>query len=426
MEASADAAALKAVFAESESWKNYCEFKARRLKEKYFSDAAYWDDHDCAETVLVRYREPLHLRLRMDKTMARRLLEEATPSLSGRSFREEFLSALRQVRRQTGEKTPELLFLTGGVSRLDAVRAWCREVFPEAVVISGTEPEFSVSKGLAWCGQIDDRLRAFREDIDALKASDAVERIVRERIGELYRGAVDALVEPLLEEVALPVFARWRDGEIRALRDTDAVLQKEIASWLHTDRAMELLREPITNWLKPVSEALEEQTVPICLRHHVPYKALSLRSYLAASDIDIRLEAREIFAVGEITWLIDSIISLLVGLLCGGSGVALISSGPAGIVAGAAASLLVLVLGKSWMEKAILTADLPRPIRKMVPRSAFRARMDSLAREVRREMAETLEKDKNEALTARMADEISQQIERCLTKMAEVVEIPLG
>ena len=128
----------------------------------------------------------------------------------------------------------------------------------------------------------------------------------------------------------------------------------------------------------------------------------------------------------EITWLIDSIVSVLVGLLCGGSGVALIYSGPVGMLAGAGASLLLLLLGKERMEQAILAADMPKPMRRLVPRAVFRARLDGVARTLRKELSERFEKDKNDEITARMVAEISQQIERCLGKMAEVVEIPLG
>ena len=426
VDASRDAKELRRVFAESEAWRTYCEFKARRLKEKYFSDEAYWAEHDCAETVLVRYRRPVKLKLRMDPAMATRLTERGTPHLNGKSFRAEFTDALRAVRAQTGEKPPELLFLTGGVSKMPAVRAWCREVFPEAVVIAGTEPEFSVSRGLAWSGRIDENLRRFRQEIEELRLSDAVERIVRARIGDLYAAAVDTMIEPVIDEVVMPVFDRWRDCEIDTLTDADKALQEELAAWLRTENAMQRLVSPITAWLRPVAEDLEEYTVPICVRHHVPYQALSLRSYLSAEDIDIRLEAKNLFPVEEITWLIDSIISLLVGLLCGGSGVALISSGPLGMVAGASASLLLLLLGRERMEQAILAADMPKPMRKMVPRGAFRARLDGVARTLRKELSERFEKDKNDEITARMVEEISQQIERCLGKMAEVVEIPLG
>ena len=37
-----------------------------------------------------------------------------------------------------------------------------------------------------------------------------------------------------------------------------------------------------------------------------------------------------------------------------------------------------------------------------------------------------LENEKNEEITERLVKEISEQIEVCLTKMAEVVEIPLA
>ena len=426
VEAARDARELRRTFAESEPWRTYCEFKARRLKERYFSDEAYWSEHDCSETVQIRYRRPVKLTLRMDADMARRMLEQGTPRLDGNSFRGEFTDALRQVRSQTTEKPPELLFLTGGVSKMPQIRAWCREMFPEAVVIAGTEPEFSVSRGLAWSGRIDEEMRQFRQEIEELRVSDAVERIVSGRIASLYAAAVDAMIEPVLDEVVMPVFDRWRSGELTALTDADKALQEDLAAYLRTDRAKQRLVAPITAWLRSVAEDLEEYTVPICVRHHVPYQALSLRSGLSAEDIDIRLEAKNLFPVEEITWLIDSIISLLVGLLCGGSGVALITSGPLGIAAGAGASLLLLLLGRERMEAAILAANMPKPLRHLVSRSAIRARLNPIARTLRRELATRFEKEKNAEMTAKTVEEISQQIERCLGKMAEVVEIPLG
>ena len=306
------------------------------------------------------------------------------------------------------------------------IRGWCQEVFPEAVVVTGAEPEFSVSRGLAWSGRIDDELKEFRSELEELKASSVVEKIVEDRINDLYQGAVDTLVEPILTKVALPVFDRWREGEIRKLEDCDGILQSEIEAFLRTDETRELLMKPIATWIKPVSEALEEYTVPICVRHHVPYTALSLSSYLSATDINIRVDAKNVFAVGEITWLIDSIISILVGLLCGGSGVALISSGPAGIIAGIMISYMVLLLGKNRMEGALLKTDLPVFMRKMIPKGAFKSRIGQMSGQIRAAVYEHLEKEKNEEITERMVNEISSQIELCLTKMAEVVEIPLG
>lgn len=417
---------IRRIFQESEPWKNYCEFKARRLKERYFQDEAYWKENDCSETVLIRYGKPQKLVLRMDGPRAKALMEEKLEALEGQSFREVFMASLKNIRKATSERSPEFIFLTGGVSRMEKIREWCQEIFPDTVIISSAEPEFSVAKGLSYCGRIDEEMRAFREDLEMLKAADTVEKIVEENIRDLYLDVVNALVDPILEEVAEPIFDRWRNGEIPRLGDTDEALMKEIPAFLKSDRAAELMKKPIASWMKTVGRQLEEHTMPICVRHHIPYKALSLNAWLSAEDIEIQLDSKGIFAVGEITWLIDSIISVLVGLLCGGSGLALISSGPQGMLAGAAASLLVLALGKSRMESALLKLKLPRAMRRLVPKSAFKSRMKSLSQDIKREFYESLETDKYDEITARMAEEVSGEIETCLTRMAEVVEIPLG
>ena len=425
LEASDREKELRGVFEKSEPWRTYCEFAARRLKEKYFSDEAYWQEHGCMETIRVFYDRPLSLTLRMNREMADRILYRPCRQLSGRSFAQVFRESLKEVRDGIDGKQPELLFLTGGVSRLGALRDWCREVFPEAVVITARDPEFSVSKGLAWCGSIDEEMRAFTKEITDLKDSSTVEQIVERHVQELYKSAVETLTEPILRDVVLPVIYRWRGGAIRRLSDIDEELQREITAWMHSETAHSLLVGPVTSWLKPVAYELEEHTVPICVRHHVPYRALSLNSYLNASDLDIRVEAKSVFAIGEITWMIDTIISILIGLLCGGGGIALITGGLPGIIAGAVISLLVLVLGKDRMEDVLLKANLPVAARKLFPKSYFSARMNRISDEVKQSFYETLEKDKNEEITERLVRELSGQIEDCLIKMARTVEIPL-
>ncbi|MDO4620615.1 MAG: hypothetical protein Q4B09_08355 [Lachnospiraceae bacterium] len=422
---SENAAEISSIFQKSESWRTYCEFAARRLKEKYFSDMDYWVDHPCTETVLIRYDRPVRLTLRIDAEIADRLVSSPAERLGGRSFREVFHEALLDVRGGISGQQPELLFLTGGVSKLPWIRDWCLEVFPDAVMIAGNEPEFSVARGLAYSGRIDDDLRAFRSELDTLLASSTVEKIVAAHIDGLYRKAVDALVDPLLEHAAIPVFERWKDGSISRLSDTDQEMQKEIAAYLRSDEVRELLVKPISSWLRSIADELEEYTLPICVRHHVPYTALSLNSYLSATDIEISLDARDMFAVKEITLMIDSIISLLVGLVCGGTGMAVIASGPDGLIAGVLLSLLVLILGKRKMESAIMNVRLPKAVRHLVPKHSIRTRVAALSGEVREKLYRSLEEDKNEEITDRMVADLSGQIEACLTRMAEIVEIPL-
>ena len=464
VEASPDKDELRRVFEQSPPWRTYCEFAARRLKEKYFADEDYWRDKGCTQTVTVMGKKRLRLELRMNAELADRILEAPAPQLKNRSFHKVFAASMQEIHRSLQEKDreaagkaggntldkadksdrsdaadaaareaanglghmPELLFLTGGVSRMPALREWCREAFPEAIVITGAEPEYSVSRGLAYSGRIDEEIRAFRQEVRELVESSVVERIVEEHVEDLFHRTVDTLVEPILRNAAIPVFERWRNGTIRRLSDIDSEMEREIDAWLHSPEAADLLVKPITSWLRPVAYRLEEYTMPICVRHNVPYRALSLTSYLSLAEIDVHVNARDVFAVEELTWMVNTIISILVGLLCGGSGIALISSGIAGIVAGTMLTLLLLFLGREKMESAVMNMDLPGVVRKLVPRGYFESRMEKISGEVKRTCFETMEKDKSEEVSRRMISEISSQIEECLMRMAEVVEIPLG
>ncbi|MBP3815592.1 MAG: Hsp70 family protein [Firmicutes bacterium] len=411
---------------ESEPWRAYCEFAARRLKEKYFSDEEYWSSHECKESLLIQYNRPVKLTLTMDKNIASKLLNKSLNKLGGKSFKEVFINALRDVKENITGSQPELIFLTGGVSKLPAIRDWCTSVFSDSVVISGSEPEFSVARGLAYCGRIDEDMRAFREDLEELTKSSKIEEIVRNHITQLYKDAVDCLIEPILTKVAMPIFDQWRSGEIRKLSDTDDLLEKEIGAFIRSDEARELLAGPITSWLKPVAEELEEYTVPICVNHRVPYTALSLKSYLSASDIDIKVDARNIFAVEEMTWLIDSLVTVLVGLIIAAIDVVPFLAGPQGVIVGVIASAIILILGKDKMEEKLLETDIPNAVRRLIPKGTFKSRMDNISSSVKQNFYESLGQDKNDEITNRMISEISAQIEQTLIKMAEVVEIPLG
>ncbi|MBR4471305.1 MAG: Hsp70 family protein [Erysipelotrichaceae bacterium] len=418
---------IRKIFEESEPWRSYCDFAARRLKEKYFSDEEYWSQNECSQSISIRQGLlPTKLKLKIDPEIADQLLNQKVKRLEDRSFKEVFIESLIQAKSSISEKQPELIFLTGGVSKMPVIRKWCQEVFDDAVVITCAEPEFSVASGLAWCGKVDDELRQFKEEVSALVDSSTVEQIVEKHISELYHDAVNTMVEPILEHVALPISEKWRNGDIEKLSDIDPIMQEEIDRWLHTSEARSLLMKPVAKWLKTVSYELEEYTMPICVRHNIPYSSLSLNSFLSMSDIEINVEAKNLFAVNEITWLIDATISIVIGLLCGGGGIALIANGLPGIIAGAVVSLLILALGKDKMQEMLLNSNIPSPVRKVIPKSYLKARMDYISKQVEDNLYEKLEQEKNQEISQRLAKEISVQIESCLTKMAEVVEIPLG
>ena len=57
---------IQAVFEESEPWRAYAEFAARRLKEKYFSEEDYYREHGLVQSVVIGLHAPVRLKLFMN------------------------------------------------------------------------------------------------------------------------------------------------------------------------------------------------------------------------------------------------------------------------------------------------------------------------------------------------------------------------
>ncbi len=416
---------IRRFLADNEVWHSYCDFAARRLKEKYFADEEYWRDKECLQSITLHAGAmPLRLTLHMNAEIAQKVCHKKIARLHNRSFAEIFVDSLQQIKEHIN--TPELIFLTGGVSAMPVIRSWCHEQFPDSVVILESEPAFSVAKGLAHCGKIDEELREFKAEVEQLIDSHAVDRIVENHMDELYQSCVETLVDPILTEVALPLIEQFRHGEIDRLQDVDEIMQRNIDAYLRSDEVRSMMHRPVSRWLKQIAYELEKDTMPICARHGVPYSALSLETYLSAADMPIDVSAKDLFAIEEMTWLIDTIVTIVVGLLCGGSGAALIASGFPGIAAGAVLSILILAFGKNKMQDAILHAKLPKTARLLIPKGYLKSHLREISGSVKEQILTSLEKEKNEEITERLTAELSDQIELCLENMAKVVEIPLG
>ncbi|MER2235277.1 MAG: hypothetical protein ABS901_02935 [Candidatus Limivicinus sp.] len=489
--ASPNAAALRRVMDESESWRVDCELHARKLKEQYYSKPA--DEHGrpaCSDSLMITYDEPLILDLVMNSKTAELLTEKPCPQLNGKSFRKVFCAGLKEVRESIGEQLPELLFLTGGVSRMEEIRTWCQEIFPEAVIYTDREPEFSVARGLAWCGRIDHELMCFREDVDKLISSNIVETIVSEHLTDLYLSALNELLDPLLDQAVKPVLLDWRSGKIERIKDMEAALQERIKVYLYSEQAKAVLYRPVADWIQTISDELEQYTSEICRRYHVPDRSLEISSVLNASDFHIleRLEARDVLSGDTLTWtavFVESIISILIAMICGGSGVVLISEGPVGMLIGFILSFLILIvshaMGKKAIDEKLMNANLPLAIRRLAlsnalphidmpnwgltdslknssvgkifsdseeessaapekprrllprltwsePGGISERRMQTIRSKIRQNCEKLLKDQDNEdlaALNKRMSRDISAQIESRLKELAEQVEIPL-
>lgn len=365
---------LRRVFAESEAWRVDSELKLRKIKERYFS-LPRSERKELSDTLMIAYDRPMLLKVRFGEETARAICEYPSSRLDGRSFREVFLDVLNNINETLGEDRPELLFLTGGVSKMDEITEWCSSVFPEAVIYKDSEPEFSVAKGLAICGKTDNELMQFRSEVDKLVASDTVEKIVSEHIDALFTATIDPLIDPMFDKVISKAIINWTKGEIDTLNDLEDVLKDSISVFLHSGYANSLLYDPVEKWMKTVSKELSKHTDEICRKYHVPIKTMDISSDLSPEDLKIfeQIKSGEVVKGNTLTGvalMMESIVAVIVATLCGGSGVALISAGPVGIIAGAVISIVVMaataLVGKKATRNKIMDMSLHKPTRQII------------------------------------------------------------
>ena len=362
---------------------SYLEIEARRLKEEYFTRLSAEAAPVAKKTLRVCYDGVQRLTLQIDNEEAAHLVDDPLPELDGRSFSQAVSEALANAARLTAERPPRLLLLTGGASRMPFFREACQEAFPDAVVVSCPEPEFSIAKGLAYAGWVDENLRAFRQAIREEITDARVSAIASDALPALIPAVARLLCDLILDEGGHPhraaVEAR---GDSHAERNERAHCRARGADSLFAaGRRNACARCAGVALLAhgPASGHGGPHLRP--LRGSPPPDAAGLTATGAAS---VELKAGSWMGLPLVGAVLGVIVSVAAGLLCGGGGIALIATGPLGFVAGVAVGAAASLLGVNAMSGALMRADVPLLLRRINLEKRLRSET------VRRELCEKL------------------------------------
>lgn len=423
VEQSRDKDAIRRVFQESRSWYSYCEIEARRLKEEYYTRLLDDPSASVKKVLLICYDGVQKLTLKLDGDLARQLTEKPLNALQGRSFIQAVQDALDHAVRLTADDPPCLVLLTGGASRMPFFRQLCREAFRDAAVVCCPEPEFSIAKGLSYAGWIDSNLREFRKAIEKEITEERVAYTARKAMPQLIPPVTEALVDLLIEEAAVPVVTDWQKGRIGTMEEMDAQLKQRVTEVLDSPMARDALTPALRSWLDEVGTQLQALVDPICDRYEVPRKEMALNLTAVSSGPEkLPLDAKGLTGMNLIGALMTVIVSVLLGLLCGGSGVALIAAGPLGFLAGALLGTAVSLFGMDAISGAMMKANLPLLLRKR--NLAKHLRSDS----TRKKLRDALEKElsaQDSAFQQQVVTGFSRSFKTYLNGIAQAAEIPI-
>jgi len=412
---------IEDTFRESRSWYSYCEIEARRLKEEYFTRLSSETAPSVKKQLRICYDGMQKLLLEISNEEIEQLINEPLPELDGRSFVSALRESLENAARLTADRPPCMLLLTGGASRMPFFRDLCSDIFDSAVIISCPEPEFSIAKGLAYAGWVDENLKAFRQAIHAEVTDARVCSIAGEALPSLLPPVASLLTELILKEAALPAAAEWKRGRIRTIEDMSRQIGERAQRVLSSQLAHEALEPAVQHWIDEVTQKLQTLVDPVCDRFDVPRKQMELN--LSAQHFgNIAFDAENWLEMSAVRSVLSIVVSVAAGVLCGGSGMALIAAGPLGFLAGAVAGVIAAFLGWNTASSALTKADLPLFMR-LVPIEA-RLSSDKTRREISRQILSSLSGD-NSDFHRQIVGEFSKSFRAYLYSIAMAAEIPI-
>ncbi len=419
---SRDKDAIERVFARSRSWYSYCEIEARKLKEQYFSIVSQNPSASVRKQLKLYYEGTQKLSLSIDTPEMERIINEPLTALAGYSFMQALEAALVNAKRLTQEHPPQLVLLTGGASRMPFVQQLCRETFESAVVVISPEPEFSIAKGLAYAGWVDDNLRAFRSAIKNEITHEQVSEIASQALPALIPSVVNVLLELTLTEAAIPIANAWRSGDIDTLQQMNEQIQRRVERVLASNLTEDALSPVLIAWMKTLSETLQALVDPICDRYSVPREEMRLSFTQSADAANVRIGAHELMGFNLIGTMVGLVLSVAGALLGGGGGVTLIAVGPLGLLAGAAAGAVLTLLGWPAVTEVLLRTNFPRAMRMINVEK--RLRSDATRKKLRDALTRELS-PKDGQFAKSIVTGFSSAFQRYLYQIAQAAEIPI-
>ena len=405
-----------------------CELEARRVKELYVTQQMRGSVLPCESAIkLYVGRQPLTLDFSITDDDMHALLNRPLHELGGRSFAGAYREALVRAQKELAGMLPETILLTGGASRMPLIGEICREVFPEAQVLRGLEPEYAIARGLCHALRIDQKIQGFSGEVHRLIESDDMENLVMGRMNDLYGAVAGPMTDKLVDEIAPEVFSLWRKGGLRTINDISDEIERRVREMLEGGEMRETLHPAVSEWVEELRPGVEELTDPICDRYDLPRTSLRLPVRLTIQPAQLRIQTDQLIRMDELKAVVDVAAGAILAGILGGSGMALLAAGLPGLVAGFAAGLLAGIIGTETAERMIRKAELPAPVRRMFTEKLFRRGLAGRKEQIRGKVLEQMLKDldpPSESVTETVrtiAESIEHQLEQMMKRAALLI-----
>ena len=178
-------------------------------------------------------------------------------------------------------------------------------------------------------------------------------------------------------------------------------------------------------WTDELMRRLEGELTSLCMRCGVPPEKMSLSDAKLSAGLDgLKLSLLDAMGMDIVSGVLGVVLAVVGASICGGGGLALVGSGPLGMVAGASAGVLLALIGKDSMEKAVRRMEIPLLLRQMVTDSAVRRGIDRQREEIEQAIISALADPRN-GFASRLTASLSRSLGAQLEIMAQNAEMSI-
>jgi molecular chaperone DnaK (HSP70) len=387
-------AELRQIFADYPVYAAICELECRKVKEMYFSNPEMWQDTPASRSVRLETTPPLYVDIAITPQVMDELLAMPLPQLRGHSWYAAFREALQQAHTRLQEVPPQLVLLTGGASRMAFTADLCAEIFPQARIVRGAEPEFAIARGLASAGRVELKTIAFREEVERLLTSGKLRETAEEQLPSLIRAVAAFLAQRLADHTVLPAFRDWQTGRIRTLAELEQTIQPRAVEWLGSAEGRQSLAQVVAVWFIGLLPAVEKLTDPICDAYRIPHASLSVPPFLNMTHVaevpEGMVDMGSMTFLGDVGNVVTLLGSIIIAKILGGGGTALLMPGPLGLLIGLVIGLVTLSLGKGIMIDWFKGVELPTLARGLISESRVKTALTEQQGEFEEKIHEAL------------------------------------
>ena len=264
------------IFKEFPFMRNKCEFACREAKEIWFNNTSRTPSQP-VEII----PDELYFYARIKKEVMEPILDEPLTDLKdlepiyGQMFQhlpqtnwlQEFEALLQRAKESGGE--PDIILLTGGGSRMYFIAPSCEKIFPEAKIIRGMEPEYSIATGLAYWGRVDIRSQGFVEAVERV-LDEQLEPAIEKELPPLFEKLVEDLTDDAISKVVRPTITAWQQTS-----ESVAILKQNLKNkteqWEKSRAVKNHVNSVLADSLSQVAINLnEDYLIQIAERYDIP------------------------------------------------------------------------------------------------------------------------------------------------------------